>query len=38
MLVYLTMAVDLPAWAIKAVDNIRRGFLWKGRKGVKGGH
>jgi hypothetical protein len=38
MLVYLSMVVDLPAWAIKAIDKIRRGFLWKGRKDVKGGH
>ena len=37
-LVYLAMALDLPAWALKAIDKIRRGFLWKGRKDVKGGH
>src|SRR6266540_2591477 len=38
MLVYRMMAVDLPPWALKAIDKIRRGFLWKGRKDVKGGH
>jgi len=38
MLVYLVMAMDLPPWALKAIDKIRRGFLWKGRKDVKGGH
>ncbi|GJM87556.1 hypothetical protein PR202_ga03523 [Eleusine coracana subsp. coracana] len=32
------MAIDLPQWAIKAVDKIRRGYLWRGRKEAKGGH
>lgn len=38
MIIYLVMAIDLPAWALKAIDKIRRGFLWKGRKDVKGGY
>jgi hypothetical protein len=38
MLIYLVMAMDLPPLALKAIDKIRRGFLWKGRKEVKGGH
>lgn len=38
MLLYLTMAMDLPAWALKAIDKIRTGFLWRGRKEVTGGH
>jgi hypothetical protein len=38
MLIYMLMAIDLPPWAIKAVDKIRRGFLWKGRRDVQGGH
>lgn len=38
MLIYLAMALDIPPWALKAIDKIRRGFLWKGRKEVKGGH
>ena len=38
MLVYLVMTMDLPPWALKAIDKIRRGFLWKGRKDVNGGH
>jgi hypothetical protein len=37
-LVYLIMALDLPIWAQKAIDKIRRGYLWKGRKDVQGGH
>jgi hypothetical protein len=36
--VYLAMAPDLPAWAIKAIDRLRRAFLWKGGKEIKGGH
>lgn len=36
MLIYLVMALDLPPWALKAIDKIRRGFLWKGRKDVRG--
>lgn len=32
------MALDLLAWVIKAIDRIRRNFLWQGRKEGKGGH
>jgi len=38
MMVYLLLAVDLPARALKSIDKIRRGFLWKGRRDVRGGH
>lgn len=38
ILIYVAMATDIPPWAIKAIDKIRRAFLWKGRKEVKGGH
>jgi hypothetical protein len=37
MLIYLLLALDLPAKALEAIDKIRRGFLWKGRKDVRGG-
>lgn len=36
MLIYLMMAMDLPAWALKAIDKIRRAFLWRGRKWEEG--
>ena len=32
------MALDLPPWALKAIDKIKRVFLWKGRKDARGGH
>jgi hypothetical protein len=38
MTVYMAMAFDFPPWALKAVDKIRCGFLWRGRKDAKGGH
>jgi hypothetical protein len=38
MLTYLAMALDLPLGALKAIDRIRKGFLSRGRKDVRGGH
>jgi len=38
MLVYIIMALELPPCALKAIDKIRKGFLWKGRKDARGGH
>jgi hypothetical protein len=38
MMVYLAMATDLLSWALKAIDKIRRSFLWRGRKEAMGGH
>lgn len=38
MVVYLSMAAELPPWAIKEIDKIRRRFLWRGRKDINGGH
>jgi hypothetical protein len=37
-LIYPAMAVDFPQWAYKAVDKIRHGYLWRGRREAKGGH
>jgi len=38
MLIYLAMAIDVPPWAIKDIDRIRRAFVWKGHKEANGGH
>jgi hypothetical protein len=32
MLIYITMAVDIPQWAHKAMDTIRRSYFWRGHK------
>lgn len=37
MLIYLAMAINMPLWAIKAIDKIIKGFLWRGtRKSEEG--
>jgi hypothetical protein len=36
--VYHFIALQCSKWVIKAIDKIRRGFLWKRRKDIKGGH
>ena len=33
----LLVALKVPKWFIRAVDKIRRSFLWKGRKEINGG-
>jgi hypothetical protein len=38
MMVYLAMTLDLPSWAIKSIDKIRRGFLCRGKKDALGSH
>jgi hypothetical protein len=38
MIIYLAMAIDLPKWVLDAIDKIRKGLLWRGRKSVRGGH
>jgi hypothetical protein len=37
-IIYTAMAIEFPPWAFKAMTRLQRGFLWKGRKDVKGGH
>jgi hypothetical protein len=38
MMVYLAMESDVPQCTLKTIYKIHRGFLWRGRKGAKGGH
>jgi hypothetical protein len=38
MLIYLAMVIDLLPWAIKAIDRIRRAFVWRGHGEANGGH
>lgn len=38
MLIYLAMAIDFPQWALKEVEKIQRGYLWRGCKEAHGGH
>jgi hypothetical protein len=38
MVIYLAMAMNLPPRALKDIDKMRKGFLWRGRKEVRGGH
>jgi hypothetical protein len=37
-IIYMTIALDLPLWAIKAIKKIIKAFLWNGRKEINGGH
>jgi hypothetical protein len=36
--IYHLTALQCPRWVINAIDKIRRGFLWKGRTDIRGGH
>ena len=38
MLIYVATALELPPWCLRAIDKIRRNFLWRGRKEANGGH
>ena len=35
--VYVLIAVNVPKWFLRAIDKIRRAFVWKGREQVNGG-
>lgn len=35
--IYVLIAIKVPKWFIKAVDKLRRAYLWKGRKQINGG-
>lgn len=34
---YLLVALEVPRWFIKAIDKLRRSFLWIGRQDTRGG-
>jgi hypothetical protein len=36
--IFSMMSLDIPVKTLTAIEKIIRGFLWKGRKDVKGGH
>lgn len=33
---HLLVVMDVPRWMIKALDKIRRNFLWRGRQYARG--
>jgi hypothetical protein len=35
--IYHLLALDVDPWFIKAVDKLRRGFLWAGKPDARGG-
>ena len=35
--IHILIAIKVPKWFLRAVDKIRRGFLWTGRKAANGG-
>jgi hypothetical protein len=37
-MIYAALALDLPAWATKAIDKLRKGFLWRDIKEFSAGH
>jgi hypothetical protein len=36
--IFSMMSLDIPAKTVSSIEKIIRGFLWKGRKDVRGGH
>jgi hypothetical protein len=37
-IIYHAMTLDMPNWMHKAIDKIRRNYLWRRRKEANGGH
>jgi hypothetical protein len=37
-IIYTFMAVEFPLWAFKAIEKFQKGFMWKGKTEVNGGH
>jgi hypothetical protein len=37
-IIYTAMVVEFHGWAFKAIEKLYKGFAWKGRKEVNGGH
>jgi hypothetical protein len=35
--IYPLITINVPKWLIRAIDKIRRGFLWKGKEQANGG-
>lgn len=35
--IHVLIAIIVPKWFVKAIDKMRRGFVWKGRPQVNGG-
>lgn len=36
--VYMLIAMDIPKWAVKAMEKIIRAFLWRGHCKARGSH
>jgi hypothetical protein len=35
--IFVLIAMKVPKWFIKAINKLRRGFVWKGKEKVEGG-
>lgn len=36
--IFISSVLEFPKWVIKAINKIRRAFMWRGHKEVNGGH